>query len=416
MPAAPMSILFLEKVMPYPPAYTGDVVYSRGLVEAVSEWAQVSVLCADVGATGPKSDLVDWHITGQQRSGRKGSVFSRWPLVAWKGSRADYHRELDRLLTRKWDAIVLDNIGTVHALPKAEAYRRANPRTRLVHVSHEHEQTARGKKYGAYGMNPVLRLATDLDLRKVGRAEERLISSCDLVTVLNEGDAAKYAEVVPRQRYLMLTPGYDGPIAPPRLITAETPRRVVLLGGRRSEQKQQVLLDWLEVGHPTLKAAGIETQLVGDIPEDLRRRIEAAFPDVDVRGYVDDTDEVIAQSRAGLIVDTLGGGFKLRLLTHVFGRLPIIGLEESIEGLPTRSGHGYLGAQTLEGLAQLVVENIDDFDRLNQIKDAAFTACAGNFSWQARAKDLIEALGGEPLSQIKSRKTKAADGKNGGAT
>ena len=393
----PLRILLLEKVMPYPPATAGDAVYSRGIIEALSHVTELTVLCADSGSTHTMSPSIELHQTGPQRKGQKGSVFSRWPLIAWKGAKRDYHAQLDVLLTREWDAIVLDNLGTAHALPKVEAYRRRHRRCRVVHFSHEHEYEARRKKYGAYEMGFIGRIATRLDLFKVKRTEEKLVRRCDLVTVLNEADKHLYRSIAPNQSFLMLTPGYDGRMAPARTLTAQTPRRVLLFGGRRPAQKQQVLLDWLKVGYPILSNAGIETQVIGDIPDPLCKRLAQAYPDLDVRGFVDNPEALIADARAGLIVDTLGGGFKLRLLSHVFERLPIIGLADAIEGLPVSQGEGYLAAENHEALAQLVVATIDDIDGLQALADTALNDCEGKFSWASRARDLVAALGGAPV-------------------
>jgi polysaccharide biosynthesis protein PslH len=379
--------------MPYPPATAGDAVYSRGMIEALAAHASVTVLCADSGSAHQGHAQVEWHITDPERSGRKGSVLSRWPLIAWKGAQRAYHDRLNKLLERQWDTIVVDNIGTAHAMPKLLAYRRLNPGCALVHFSHEHEYNARSKKYGAYGMGIVERLATQWDLFKVKRVEDMLVRDTNLVTVLNSDDEKLYRNIAPTQRYLMQTPGYDGTIAVPRKIDSTTPRRLLLLGGRRSAQKQQVLLDWLESGHATLSEAGVETQIIGDMPDRLRDRLARDYPDLKVLGFVDDPAPLIAQARAGLIVDTLGGGFKLRLLSHVFNRLPIIGLADAIEGLPVEADQGYLAAQDHPSLAHLVLEAIDDFPRLNGIMNAAFDACDGKFSWDSRATQLVAALG-----------------------
>lgn len=389
-----LNILILEKVLPYPPALSGDAVYSRGIIEALSQHAHVTVLCAANGGNSEGGDQAEWHITAPRRNGTKASILSRWPLIAWKGALRDYGKCLDALLARKWDAIVLDNLGTVHALPKLQAYRRRHPSCALLHFSHEYEFAARQAKYDAYDMSMIARLATKLDLAKIRRSEGRLLHKCDLVTVLNTSDAEEYRKIAPHQRYLLLTPGYSGRVAPVRIITPETPRRVLLWGGRRSVQKQQVLLDWLQVGHPILTRAGIETQVIGDIPDTLRNRLLSTYPDLDVRGFVDDPTDLVLNARAGLVVDTLGGGFKLRLLDHVFNRLPIIGLADAIDGLPTAAGGGYLAAADHAALANMVVAKIDDLPHLNAIMQTAFSDCSGQFSWDTRARALINALGG----------------------
>ena len=391
-------ILYLTKLFPYPPAVAGDAVYSRGVIETWASVANLTVLCAESGVDhAGRAIEVDWRIIGHPRSGRAGSVFSRWPLIAWKGATSDYHSELDRLLEEEgWDALVLGDIGSLHALPRVEEYRRAHPDTKLIYVSHEREYATRAAKYRSYRMNLPTRLMAKLDLLKVKYWENALITRSDIVTVINTSDVAPFRKIDPSRKYLPIAPGYDGPVVGARRITKETPRRVLLLGGRRSEQKQQVLLDWLAAAYERLIAADIEMTVAGDIGDDLRQHVLHKYPKVRVLGFVEDVGSLIAEARAGLITDTIGGGFKIRLLTHVFHRLPIIGLVGAIDGLPTPAGDGYLAAASLGELASLVCVAIDDVKSLNAVQNRAYDDCTQAFSWQERANLLKLALENRP--------------------
>lgn len=388
-------VLYLTKVFPYPPAVTGDAVYSRGLIEAWASVADLTVVCADSGADHSSGTAgVDWRIVGSVRSGRAKSVFSRWPLIAWKGATPNYLAELDRLLSvGGWDALVLDNLGLAYALPHAEAYRRVHPEVKLVYVSHEWEYSSRGGKYRSYRMNFLGRLMAQVDLRKVKHWEEALIGRCDIVTVITTSDLVPFRMIDPSRKYLPIAPGYDGPFTSSRQITDATPRRVLMLGGRRAEQKQQVLLEWLAAAYARLVAADIEIAIAGDIGDELHQQVLREYPRTRVLGYVEDLDSLIAEARAGLIADTVGGGFKLRLLTHVFHRLPIVGLESAVNGLPTPAGSGYLAASSLTELATLVCEVIDDAQLLNNVQNRAYCDCVREFSWQERANALTMAIG-----------------------
>ncbi len=395
-------ILYLAKVYPYPPATAGDAVYSRGIIEALAPLSELTVLCADNGAvyrSDPSIDCpsidcpsIDWQCVGPQRSGRAGSVLSRWPLIAWKGATREFRVKLALLLTQGWDVIVLDNLGLAHALPQALAYRSTRPATRLVYVSHEHEYPTRAGKYGSYRLGPVKRMLAARDLQKVKHSEEALLRDCDVVTVINTADLVPFRKIVGARKYLPFAPGYNGPVTASRHIDPDTPRRVLLLGGRKSEQKRQILLDWLAISYSRLCAAGIETVIAGDMEDDLRRQIQTLYPKAQVLGFVEDMGALIASARMGLIADTVGGGFKMRLLSHVFGRLPIVGLAGAIDGLPTPHGSGYLGAPTLAALLQMVLEVIDDTDRLNQLHERAFADCASKFAWQSRAAAFMRAV------------------------
>jgi polysaccharide biosynthesis protein PslH len=386
-------VLYLTKVYPYPPATAGDAVYSRGVIEAFSRTCRLTVICSDSGASRDDTLPIDWHVVGPQRTGRAGSILSRWPLIAWKGATPDYTAKLDLLLREKWDAIVLDNLGSAHALTKAKRYRDQHPGVRLVYISHEYEYPTRGAKYGAYDLGLLKRRAAQMDLEKVRASEEALLRDCDIVTVINKADLEPFRKIAPGAKYLPLIPGYDGPVVAAREITDATPRRILLLGGRRSEQKRQILLDWMEASYARLLEAGIETVIVGDMDEGLRERLVTLYPAARVLGFVDDLAALVASARMGVVADTVGGGFKMRLLSHVFERLPIVGLTGAVSGLPTPQGAGWLGADTLLELVDLVREVIDDTERLNGLQNKAFADSASAFSWAGRADDLALALG-----------------------
>lgn len=387
-------VLYLTKIYPYPPATAGDAVYTRGIIEALAGLCRLSVVCADCGGAWPVDSDIDWHIVGPQKKTQAGSVLSGLPLVAWKGATSPYATKLRALLAQRWDAIILDNLGLAHALSEAENYRSTHPSTRLIYVSHEYEYPTRSAKYAGYTLGALKRFFAERDLKKVNYWECALIRRANIVTVINTSDLKPFREISPGRKYLPLPPGYSGPVTELRRVSEETPRRALLLGGRRSEQKRQILLDWLNVSYRRLTAAGIELVVAGDMEDSLRQRLARDYPCVQVMGFVDDLEGLIASARMGIIADTVGGGFKLRLLSHVFQRLPIVGLGDAIDGLPTREGDGYLGASDLSALVSLVEEVIDDVERLDRLQRRAFDDCALAYSWESRARSFAKVLRG----------------------
>lgn len=385
-------ILYLTKVFPYPPAVSGDAVYSRGIISALKKHCMLTVLCADSGSFEEPSDDIAWNITSPPRGGRAGSVLSQLPLIAWKGATPDFRSVLRRLLKDQWDGIVLDNIGLAHALPDVLAYRSSHPRTILTYVSHEHEYDVRRSKYRNYKLSALKGALAKADLRKVRVSETALIRHCDVVTVINLADLEPFRILSPAQKYHVLLPGYDGAIVASRRIDLNTPRRILLLGGRRAEQKRQILLDFMAIAYDRLIASGIDIAIAGDMDDTLRQTLAKQYPKAQVFGFVDDLEPLVRSARMGVIADTMGGGFKLRLLSHVFQRLPIVGLCDAIDGLPTPEGRGYVGAPDLPSLANLVMHLIDDTDRLTSIQDAAFEDCSAAFSWDARGIALLAAI------------------------
>ncbi|MEY4979979.1 MAG: hypothetical protein RLZZ352_2249 [Pseudomonadota bacterium] len=385
-------VLYLTKVYPYPPATAGDAVYSRGIIESLAAETEITVLCAENSSSHEKNPSVQWISTGPQKSGKIGSVFSKLPLISWKNASDQFYKILDKELEKSWDAIVLDNIGLAHALESAKRYKNQHLTTKIFYISHECEFQTRQSKYDAYGLNPIKKLLASLDLIKVEKYENRLLRECDIVTVINVADIAVFKNIASDKKYLPFSPGYNGNIVSNRKIDKTTPRRILLLGGRKSEQKKQILLEWMKVSYETILKIGVEVVVAGDMDDSLKDTMQEKYPKVTVCGFVDNLTALIQTARMGLIVDTVGGGFKMRLLSHVFERLPIVGLSDAISGLPTVEGSGYIGAPTLETLLDKVLASIDDVELLDQLQNQAFQDCITEYSWSSRSALFIQAL------------------------
>lgn len=387
-----LKILYLTKVYPYPPATAGDAVYSRGIIEALATKTDITVLSAENRSSHEKNSLIQWISTGQQKNGKIGSILSKFPLISWKNATRLFYQILNKELQKSWEAIVLDNVGLAHALDSVQKYKNQRPSVKIFYVSHECEYQTRKSKYDAYGLNPIKKIMASIDLQKIKEYENRLLRECDIVTVINIADVKIFKDIAPEKKYLPFSPGYNGNIIQYRKIDNTTPRKILLLGGRKSEQKKQILLDWMSVSYEVILKSGIEVVVAGDMDNNLKDTMREKYPKVTVCGFVDDLTGLIQTARMGLIVDTVGGGFKMRLLSHIFERLPIVGLSNAISGLPTIEGKGYIGAPTLETLLDKVLTSIDDVELLNQLQNQAFEDCITEYSWDSRSELFVKAL------------------------
>jgi len=385
-------VLYLTKVYPYPPATAGDAVYSRGIIESLATETDITVLSAENGSSYKKNSLVEWISTGPQKNGKIGSIFSKFPLISWKNATRLFYQILNKELQESWEAIVIDNVGLAHALNSVKKYKNQHPSVKIFYVSHECEYQTRKSKYEAYRLNPIKKILASIDLQKVKEYESRLLRECDIVTVINVADVTVFKNTAPEKKYLPFSPGYNANIVQHRRIDNTTPRKILLLGGRKSEQKKQILLDWMSVSYEVILKSGIEVVVAGDIDNNLKETMREKYPKVTVCGFVDDLTGLIQTARMGLIVDTVGGGFKMRLLSHVFERLPIVGLSDAVSGLPTSEGSGYIGAPTLESLLDKVLISIDDVELLNQLQNQAFEDCITEYSWNSRSELFVKAL------------------------
>jgi glycosyltransferase involved in cell wall biosynthesis len=388
-------VLFLTRIFPFAPAQGGDVSYTRGMIGALAPLCRLRVVTASNGSQAGGSfdrDGVRWTVAGSPRKGSLGSLRSMLPNIAWRGATPAYREAVAAALAETWDAVLIDHIGSGHVVDLVEAHKAAHPATRVAYVSHEHEASVRREKYAVYGGSPLMKAAMALDGWKVERLERRLVTAADVVSVINAADIDLYRRDFPRSRFVVSTPGYRGPTVAARTIGPETPRTAVLLGGRGSKQKQVILERWLDTAAPVFAARGVELLVVGPIDEALRERQRKAHGTVRFEGFVEDLEALLFRCRIGIVADFVGGGFKVRLLTYVFNRVPMFGLAGSISGLPTRAGAGFAEYADMEELAKAVCDQIDDFDRLNRLQDQAYRDCVGRFSWPERGGALLGAL------------------------
>lgn len=394
------AILYLTRVYPYRPAFGGEISYSRGVLESVAKACDLTVLAATNGTMplgAQRRGGIDWHLVAPARRWQALSLLTTMPNLPWRNATAAYRRELAKLLERPWDGVILDHFASAHVLPWIAAWRRRHPEGRLLYVAHEHERVTRTEKYARYGGNPLRLLAMTIDGWKIGRWENAILRTVDVVSLINGSERPLFEASVPNGRYVTTTPGYDGPRLDRRAIDASVPRRVALLGGRGSLHKQHILTDWLEAAADRFARAGVELDVIGEIGADLRRALQERFPSVRFSGFVDDLAAHLQTCRLGVVPDTVGRGVKIRLASYIFARVPMAGFRGAIDGLPIHTNHDFVEAPTLRALAESCIALIDDFERLNRLQNNAFAACEHGFDWAARGRAIVEAIKSPPL-------------------
>jgi polysaccharide biosynthesis protein PslH len=401
-----MKCLWLTRKYPRP-TNSGELIYSNGLIRAFARsGVQLTALAHDndevpVGDGSDASlhvdeDGVQWQLGAPGLGSRLASLFTPYPGDAWRLMRGGPDKLLaDLLATQNWDAVIIDQAAMGWALGPLLARRTrkglgGDPV--LVYVSHNHEASVRREVARHSSDSAVRRLAARWDAEKYARQEDALCAGVDLVTAITERDADTYRTQFPRQRYLCLPPGYEGPRRGDRDITSATPRRVIMSGSFEWMAKRVNLERFLEQAAGPLAASGIGVQIVGKIDEDFRARMTARFPQVDLVGRVPDMTPYLLDSRLGLIVEEFGGGFKLKTLEYVFHGLPLAGLSHAVEGLPLHSPEHLILAPDIPALVARIVEVIDDFERLNRMRRSAFERCSEAFRWEDRGRGLRDAI------------------------
>ncbi len=395
--------LWLTRFFPYP-TYAGDRIYSARLIEALAEQGcRITIFCnegkADTALLPDNLPRRTEWITCPPTSGN-GIVrypFSRLPRHAVRLSAPGPRRILRSLLARQeWDAVLIDYVTMGWALPLLMATTRTTGGCpKLVYVAHNHEASLRQLAYRHSSAALPLRLAQRIDGRRIAALERRLLSTVDCVTVNTAADLALFEADAPQQRYHILVPGYDGPQLAARRLTADTPRRVVVVGSFDWIVKQQNLAEFLEAARPLAdNAIGID--IVGSGPADLLEKWRHRFPYATIHGRVDAVEPYLQGARLSVVPERTGGGFKHKVLNAVFQRSPVFGIAGSITQVPLEQGRSMRVFPDFPALVQGIIRDIDNLNELNALHTAAYIVCRDQFHWTDRGRILHGLLAGKP--------------------
>jgi len=338
------------------------------------------------------SPAVTWVAAPGPPRGALRSLLSRRPYVAARHDTPGFRTRLDEALAEPWDAIVLDQYAMVWAI---QAARRArNPsgrRPMLLHFAHDFETEVTAAIAHRYRGNPLRRLALKLNAMKTAAAERELARACNLMVTVTDEDARSFRSFNRHLRTLVCFLGYDGKRAGPRSLQG-LPRSVCIVGSYRWIAKQMNLESFLRTADAIFARAGVALDIIGDAPEDFRERLAPGLKATRFVGFVPDLTEAMAGYRMGLIVEETGGGFKLKSLDYIFGRIPVGALAGSFRGIPAAVSENFIVRKDSKALAEAVVAALDDLDDLTRRQDRAFAAADDLFHWRENGRRILEAI------------------------
>ena len=382
-------LLWVIGTLPFPQT-SGDRVYSAQFIRAVAEaGAEVTVIGLATGTPPePGFETVAWiPVEAEPRSSLAAAAMSL-PLVAAKSSPPAFRQAFRKALQQvKPDLVVLDSYAAGWVLDEIDADALL-----LCYVAHNwEEQITRDIAREFRGSLPK-RVFLQLNAARTRRLERRLVARAGLVVALTESDGRNLLQAAPGKTAVLIPPGFTGPSRASRTIDAGVPRRVVMLGSVQWIAKQMNLAAFLRVADSAFAKAGITLEIVGDVAEALQREWTPRLQATRFSGFADDVNAVLDGARIGLLIDAIGGGFKLKVLSYLQARTPVAALRGSFEGIPEEVARHFLVAPDAERLVAAIIAAIDDLPRLNAMQEGALRASEGRFDWPENGRRFAAAL------------------------
>ncbi|MCA1426784.1 MULTISPECIES: glycosyltransferase [unclassified Bradyrhizobium] len=346
------------------PLYSGDAIYSAGLIEALAVSGKVAIHVFGAERAGHKDDEKPFGLPGVTCSIVRpvngvgfGSLVSSLPRDAYNLASALFRKELNDILGRGWDWIVIDHANSAGVLDMVK--NRGVP---ICYIAHNAEGLVRPSVAGEFD-GIARRAVMRLDAEKYRRLERKIVEVANAVVCITGDDAAYFHRFC--KNIHVIPPVYLGTVSPARTIVEACPRSLILLGSFEWAAKQRNLQQILEGLVPTLRRNAIGLQIVGAVPETIRTKHEGD-PFVTFHGRLPDVRPLFETCRGGLVAEVLGGGFKLKILDYAFAGMPIFGLRTALTGMAAEERSAIFEAESLSELASLIVRNIDDLEGLNR--------------------------------------------------
>lgn len=410
--------LWISRYIPFP-QNEGAKVYSANLAQSLARSGALVrfVGLGDLRTVPDSGAAVEWLAVPGRRRSKTLALFSGRPIAAAVDATEAFCAALDAQLRERWDALVLDGYGTGWALERCLAYRSERPSHPpvLVHVSHNHEEILWGAMAREARGSALKRWVLRRNADKVSALERRIVRSADLLTAITDEDRRTLGEGADHGRILLLTPGYSGRVAGARRIAAATPRRAIIMGSFQWIVKQENIARFVKLADPIFKENGIELDVVGEMPQALLATLRAHSRATHFHGFLTDVAPLMSRARIAIVHESIGGGFKLKLLDYIFGRVPIATVSQAVAGLSDELQHAMLTNGSLTGLVDDIVSHIDRFDELNRMQERAFSLGSSQFQWSVRGDLLRQAIFDAREQQaaiLASRTPQGADAKD----
>jgi glycosyltransferase involved in cell wall biosynthesis len=387
------------------PLFSGDAIYSAGILKALalSEETEICVVGTRRDNRAPDGQVfLGSGITCVDVAQARSSVI-KVACALLSGISKDANNlatdELNRavtdLLRQQWDWIVIDHANSSGVLQTVTSNRKHASICYLAHNAEGKVRREIAAKITSFFRRSIMRW----DAENYRRLELRVINASEVVLCITDADACYFSQF--HRDVRVMPPIYLGATTTGRIIQEDCPRAVLLVGSFDWVAKQENLESIVKVLVPRLAQRGITLNVVGSIPDKVKRRLAMVEPSLKFHGLVADINEFLAASRGGLVAEDLGGGFKLKVLDYAFNRVPIFGLTSAMAGMTPEERSAMFLADDMESLATTIIQNIDDLPKLNECQATLFNLVSERFGVKAGINRVRSLLG---------RQTKTASG------
>ena len=374
-----MKILFLSSWFPYPTNNGSKLrIYNllRGLAQlheitlltfadqpdACSEALEISSICREIR-------VVPWRPYNPQSTRAWLGFLSMTPRSAVATYSLEMEQNIEQLLsTQEYDLVIASQWAMAGY---SKSFQQVPALFEEVEIGLLFQQYAKAASFRE-------RFRYGLSWAKHRQYLARLLNDFMACTVVSEGEKQILTNIRPDYKSIEIIPNcinlsdYQTSIRDPK------PNTLIFTGSFRYHANYEAMVWFLQEVFPLILTQIPEAQLI--ITGDHAGKALPMLKNVNLVGYVDEIQSLIASSWVSVAPLLVGGGTRLKILEAMALHTPVVSTTKGAEGLNVQHGENILIADSPETYAEAVISLLLDADLHKRLADTAYRLVADQYN------------------------------------
>ncbi|MDX2246613.1 MAG: glycosyltransferase [Bacteroidia bacterium] len=385
-------LLFITSQLPYPP-FKGGVSTSWNLINYLSQHFRTSMVT-----------LLKWEDPDFEQEFlskvKLEDYFSfelnieRTPAAVIKS----YVKGVPINLVRNYHPVVAEKIHSMVDefdyvfVDHYEMFQYIPEKIKAKTIMHEHNaEFVMWKRYSEVSTNPLKKLITALESRRIQKYEKQYCSRASMVlanpndqVILNDltNNVGRIEQIVPCGEDFMLDWA--------DLQWDNTEESLLYIGSLTWEANADGLIWFLNEGWEKLKAKrpNVKFYIVGGNPDPRIKDLAAKHKDIILTGFVDDLEDYYAKCRVFITPLRFGSGVKLKVMNAMFRGIPVVTTPIGSEGMAVENGVHLYHTHNMDEFVGDCADLLVNRPLWEKFRDKSRELTRSQFSWAVQLNNI----------------------------
>ena len=227
--------------------------------------------------------------------------------------------------------IIIDHIGSAWILSALSKLKK-----NLITYSAHNDEYNQKLYYIKSNIKPSIILHI-IDLLKIRIYETKIVKSSSSIIAVSDNDIKSLAlRYGVSGKSIKIGLHYANPIYKENLYNYEIRKGIVIFGSLKTKIKIDNLFDFLNAWKD--QGELFEVTIAGTMSNDLKSKINLFSHKIKVVGFVENPRHFLQKFKLGLMFETRGTGFNVRLIDYLESNTPVVFLKNSIRGISDNDG------------------------------------------------------------------------------